>query len=43
MLVVIGTAGAMDLNDISIGQGLMQSIIGMAAFIGGLVGGAVDG
>lgn len=43
LLLVIGTAGASDLDSISLGQALMQSVIGMSAFIGGIVGGAIDG
>lgn len=43
LLLVIGTAGATDLDTISLGQAFLQSVLGMAGFIGGIVGGAIDG
>ncbi len=41
---VAGTVGALENDSITIGQGILQSIIGIAAFAGaGHLGGFIDG
>ncbi len=42
LMMVIGSAGSADLDRISFGQAMLQSIIGMVCFAVGCIGGVLN-
>lgn len=43
LLMVIGTAGSVDLDRISFAQAIVQTVIGMVGFATGIIGGFING